>query len=65
MTKEEFINEMAKQIIENGDSVREIERKVKNRKQEKEKDNKYSAIYKDIEEKFQGFFGTKVKLDAI
>ena len=56
--------EMAKQIIENGDSVREIERKVKNKKKEKESSNQYSAIYKDIEEKFQGFFGTKVKLDA-
>lgn len=56
--------EMAKQIIENGDSVREIERKVKNKKQEKEKSSQYTAIYKDIEEKFQGFFGTKVKLDA-
>lgn len=56
--------EMAKQIIENGDSVREIERKVKTKKQEKDKNNQYAAIYKDIEEKFQGFFGTKVKLDA-
>lgn len=56
--------EMAKQIVENGDSVREIERKVKNKKQEKEKNNQYAAIYKDIEDKFQGFFGTKVKLDA-
>ena len=25
---------------------------------------KYEAIYKDIEDRFQGFFGTKVKLDA-
>lgn len=56
--------EMAKQIIENGDSVREIERKVKNKKQTKEQNNQYAAIYKDIEDKFQGFFGTKVKLDA-
>ena len=36
--------EMAKQIIENGDSVREIERKVKNKKQGKEKSEKYEAI---------------------
>ena len=56
--------EMAMQIIENGDSVREIERKVKNKKQGKEKSEKYEAIYKDIEDRFQGFFGTKVKLDA-
>ena len=25
---------------------------------------KYEAIYKDIEDRFQGFFGTKVKIDA-
>lgn len=56
--------EMAMQIIENGDSVREIERKVKNKKQGKEKTEQYAAIYKDIENRFQGFFGTKVKLDA-
>ena len=57
--------EMAIQIIENGDSVREIERKVKNKKNAQEqKGNPYEAIYRDIENKFQGFFGTKVKLDA-
>ena len=28
------------------------------------KDKKYEAIYHDIENQFQGFFGTKVKLDA-
>ena len=56
--------EMAKQIIENGDSVREIERKVKNKKQVKENENQYESIYRDIENRFQGFFGTKVKLDA-
>lgn len=57
--------EMAKQIIENGDSVREIERKVKNKKTaQQQKGNPYEAIYRDIENKFQGFFGTKVKLDA-
>ena len=57
--------EMAIQIIENGDSVREIERKVKNKKTvQEQKGNPYEAIYRDIENKFQGFFGTKVKLDA-
>ena len=55
---------MAIQIIENGDSVREIERKVKNKKTVQQKGNQYEAIYRDIENKFQGFFGTKVKLDA-
>ena len=57
---------MAIQIIENGDSVREIERKVKNKKsaQAQKGDRPYEAIYRDIENRFQGFFGTKVKLDA-
>jgi len=55
---------LALKIIETGDSVRDIERKVKNGKQLKEKDKKYEAIYQDIENQFQGFFGTKVKLDA-
>ena len=55
---------LALTIIETGDSVRDIERKVKNGKQLKEKDKKYEAIYHDIENQFQGFFGTKVKLDA-
>ena len=57
--------QMALQIIENGDTVREIERKVKNKKtMQEQKGNPYEAIYRDIENKFQGFFGTKVKLDA-
>lgn len=55
-------------IIEKGESVRDIERKVKNTKNvaknTKEEKRKYEAIYKDIEDRFQGFFGTKVKLDA-
>ena len=57
---------MALQIIENGDSVREIERKVKNKKsaQAQQGPHPYEAIYRDIEHRFQGFFGTKVKLNA-
>ena len=55
---------MALQIIKSGDSVRDIERKVKNTKQLKKKDQKYEAIFRDIEDKFQGFFGAPVKLNA-
>ena len=56
---------MALKIIETGDSVRDIERKVRNKKAvEKQKDKKYEAIYRDIGDTFQSFFGTKVKLDA-
>lgn len=55
----------ALRIIENGDTVRDIERKVKNtREARSKKDNKYEAIYRDIEDSFQNFFGTKVKLNA-
>lgn len=55
---------MAVYMIENGDSVREAEKKMKVRKKAKKKDERYEAIYRDIESSFQGFFGTKVKLDA-
>ena len=51
-------------IIEKGETVRDIERKVKNNKKTKKVEKKYDAIFKDIEDSFQGFFGTKVKLDA-
>ena len=45
---------MALKIIETGDSVRDIERKVRNKKAvEKQKDKKYEAIYRDIEDTFQ------------
>ncbi len=54
----------AVRMIENESSVREIEKKVKVKKQHKSKANEYDAIYRDIEDRFQGFFGTKVKLDA-
>ncbi len=60
--------EIALKIIETGKTVRDIERDIKNKKNvkknKKEDRKKYEAIYKDIENRFQGFFGTKVKLDA-
>ncbi len=55
---------MALYMIESGDSVREAESKMKLRKNMKKKDEKYEAIYRDIEDTFRGFFGTKVKVDA-
>lgn len=59
---------MALKIIETGQSVRDIERNLKNnknvKKNTKEVQKKYQAIYKDIENQFQSYFGTKVKLDA-
>jgi len=56
--------QMALYIIESGDSVREAEKKMRTRKKVAKKDDKYIPIYQDIENRFQGFFGTKVKLDA-
>lgn len=56
--------EMALYIIESGDSVREAEKKTRLQKKAPKKENVYMPIYKDIENRFQGFFGTKVKLDA-
>ena len=56
--------DMALYMIESGDTVREEEKKMQVRKKMKKKDQKYEAIYRDIEDTFQGFFGTKVKLDA-
>ena len=51
-------------LIENGDSVRIAEKKAQLNKKSPEVDKRYGALYKDIEDTFQGFFGTKVKLDA-
>ena len=51
-------------IIEKGESVRDVERKVKNKKVAQEYDPRLQSIYRDIEDSFQGFFGTKVKLAA-
>ena len=56
--------QMACYIIESGDSVREAEKKMQVRKKSNKKNDKYIPIYRDIENTFQDFFGTKVKLDA-
>ncbi len=54
----------ALKIIENGGTVRDIERTVKNTKKLPKKNKQYEAVYRDIEDSFQNFFGTKVKLNA-
>lgn len=56
--------EMAKRMIERGDSVRQAEKKIHHQKNHKAVAEKYAVVYKDIEDRFQGFFGTKVKIDA-
>ncbi len=55
--------EMAVRMIERRESVRQAEQKNLRAKKEKYLDPKYKMLYDDIEDKFQGFFGTKVKLD--
>lgn len=50
-------------IIQSGESVRETEEKAKIASKNS-KINKYIPIYKEIEDAFREFFGTKVKLDA-
>lgn len=56
--------QMALRLLETGATVREVEKKVQQKKKMKKQDAKYEAIYRDIEDSFQGFFGTKVKLEA-
>lgn len=57
--------QMALKIIETGESVSELERKVKNKKKAKTtKTKKNEAIYRDIEDSFEHFFGTKCQLKA-
>ena len=51
------------QMLERGETVRQIEKKAKI-KQTKEEQTRNHILYKSIEDNFQSFFGTKVKLDA-
>lgn len=53
----------AMKLIEQGRSVRDIERKTQRTKPAKI-DQRYAAICNDVEDRFQSFFGTKVKVDA-
>ena len=53
----------AVQMIERNATVRQLEKAVKV-KVSKEEQEKNHILYKDIENTFQGFFGTKVRLDA-
>ena len=50
-------------MIESGDSVREAEKQIRKEKTAP-KTNRYTPIYRDIEDSFRNFFGAKVKLDA-
>ena len=50
-------------LIEGSKSVRDIERKTQ-RQKSRVMDKRYVAICNDVEDSFQSFFGTKVKVDA-
>lgn len=52
----------AVRMIEKGETVRQAEEKAFRNKAKL--DDKYGAVYRDIEDTFQGFFGTKVKINA-
>ena len=52
----------AVQMLERGTSVRQMEKKAKV-KETKEEQQRNHILYKNIEDTFQGFFGTKVRLD--
>jgi len=56
--------ELAQRIIETGGTVRDIENITKTVKKAPSTAKKYSAVYREIEDSFQSFFGTKVKLNA-
>lgn len=63
ITNHEKQYETAVQMIERGASVRQVEAKVKIKETKKEQERNH-ILYKKIEDTFQGFFGTKVKLNA-
>ena len=56
-------------MIESGDSVREAEKQIDRkqhgkRTQKKPVNTRYNALYRDIEDSFRNFFGSKVKINA-
>lgn len=53
----------AVQMLERNATVRQLEKKVK-AKETKEESERNHILYKSIEENFQSFFGSKVRLDA-
>lgn len=54
----------ALRIIEKNGTVSDAEEMVKSEKKPVKKDKRYEAICRDIEDSFENYFGTKVKLKA-
>lgn len=55
--------QIALEVIEHDGTVKDVERIVKRGKKAK-KDKKYESLCRDMEDTFEQFFGTKVKVDA-
>ena len=53
----------ALRMVDRGETVRQAESKNRITKKEQKVDPRYRYLYENIEDRFQGFFGTKVKLD--
>ncbi|MCI9063191.1 MAG: ParB/RepB/Spo0J family partition protein [Clostridia bacterium] len=51
-------------MVEGNKTVKEVEDRAYRKKKYPKVDKRYEPIYRDIEDTFQGFFGTKVKVDA-
>ena len=54
----------ALRIIEKNGTVNDTEEMVKSEKKKTRKNKKYEAVCREIEDSFEDFFGTKVKLNA-
>lgn len=54
----------ALKIIDNNGTVNDAEKMVKSEKKKTKKSKRYEAVCREIEDSFQDFFGTKVKLNA-
>lgn len=62
ITEPEKQYQAAMQMLERGSTVRQVEKKAKT-KETKEEQQRNHILYKSIEDNFQSFFGSKVKLD--
>lgn len=62
ITEPEKQYQTAIQMLERGSSVRQVEKKAKT-KETKEEQQRNHVLYRSIEDNFQSFFGSKVKLD--